>query len=98
MWDNIGDLVGLVLIVAVVGFFFCLLWEVEVMNILKTSKGYTLRQVAENMFQVVKLNQTYLPADQRDYVQKSVSAFPYLVDAGSQDPCYWLGEIIDSNF
>lgn len=63
---------------------------------LKTSKGYTLQHVAGNMFKVVKFNQTWLPSEKRDYVQKSVSAFPYMVDAGSQDPCYWLGEIIDS--
>ena len=67
-------------------------------NYIKTTKCYTLQHVAGNMFKVVKLNQTWLPADQRDYVQKSVSAFPYMVDAGSQDPCYWLGEVTESNF
>lgn len=67
------------------------------MKTLRTSRGYTLQQVAENLFKVVKLNQIWLPADQRDYVQKSLSAFPYMVDAGSQDPCYWLGEVTEAS-
>ena len=70
--------------------------------ILAVKNNYRKRTKAQrhnitgNMFKVVKLNATWLSPEDRVYVQKRASAFPYMVDAGSQDPCYWLGEIIDS--
>lgn len=59
---------------------------------LLTSKGYTLHHVSANMYQLVKYNETVLPVEDREYFQVKSGA-NVLVDAGSQEPCYWLGTI-----
>lgn len=58
-----------------------------------TSRGYTLQHVSANMYQLIKYNETILPVEDREYFQ-TYDGVCWLVDAGSQEPRYWLGEIV----
>ena len=62
---------------------------------IRTSKGYTLRYVGSNLFQLASHVTGEIDINDRLYIQRSKWT-NQLVDAGSQEPCYWLGAVVES--